>query len=288
MKIIFPMLIFSVGSAVSLNEQEHRESILHQIKEACKEEQQYINLLAKQLMKENSWTRHRAKAEVTEASMCYWLPKIKIAMTGSTVAAQTGKLGKLEALCPQIQSLFQFASLTDAPEFCLMSTGEDVEKVKLVGSFQDGFDAGKTLGKHEVPTLDMYLYSIKQGVDLMTSGDFSVIPKEAVKEVIDNLPLDNKQKTTLLANLNAVETIVVSKSESGDLTAISKDDFSEKLTHFINAIKITDSNRRVGPEGSVYVKIPIGYPLKQLLESPRNQVKDAELVHHISKIPPDR
>lgn len=277
MKIIFPMLIFSVGSAVSLNEQEHRESILHQIKEACKEEEQYINLLAKQLMKENSWTRHRSEAEVIEAStVCYFFPKIKIAMTGSTVTAQTGKLGKLEALFPQIQSLFQFVSLPDAPEFCLMSTGKDVEKVKLVGSFQDGFDAGKTLGKHEVPTLDMYLYSIKQGVDLMTPGDFSVIPKEAVKEVIDNLPLDSKQKTTLLANLDAVETIVVSKSESGDLTAISKDDFSEKLTHFINAIKIIDSNRRVGPEGSVYVKIPIGPPLKQLLESPGKQVKDAE------------
>ena len=273
--LLVPMLIFSATSAVSFNEQSPREEMLDQITKICEDQKEVISAFTKELMKyDPSLSRRTAEADATEASVCYWIPKLEIAMDGNTVAVQRRMLEQL----PNIRDLFQFQELPDDNQHMLMTAGGEFKKVRLTGDFQDGFDAGTTLGKREVPVVDMYLFSIKQGVDLMKSNEVSVIPKEPLIEVINNLPLDNKRKEKLLEQLNAADQIVVSKNESGNLTAISEDDFSKNLVNFINAIKLDKYNRKIGPAGSVYVGIPLAKPLGELLDLPNSGVRDARAV----------
>jgi|DEB0MinimDraft_10_1074344.scaffolds.fasta_scaffold19108_2 hypothetical protein len=284
--LIFPMLIFSAKNVVSLNEQEQRENILDQIKKICEDQKEGIYAFAEQeLIKSDPHLSLRtAKAEATEASMCYWIPKLDIAMDGNTVVVQTGLLEQLKEVWPNISNLFQFKKLPEDNQHMLMTVGKKFETVKLEGSFQDGFDAGKTLGKYEVPIPDRYLFSLKQGAALLKPNEFSVIPKEPLIEVIDNLPLDDKRKEELLGQLNAVDKIVVSKNESGNLTAISEDNFSKKLVNFINEITLDRYNRIISPAGSVYVSIPLAKPLGELLDLPNRGVRDAKVVEtHLVK-----
>lgn len=187
-----------------------------------------------------------------------------------TVVVETNRLETLQGLRRSFINAFQFRRIGDGERIfgkimLMTQLGKEFENYDLK-NFEGVFNAAKTWGKNEVPTLDMYLFSIKQAANLIRPNEFGIIPKEIVKEVMSNLPLDDKQKNDLLNKLVEASEMVFSKNEDGNLIALSEDPFIKRLVNFINAIEVNDNNIKIGLAGSAYYRIPLVSPLTQLLD----------------------